>query len=51
MADKIQTFAEKYIAESSRRDAQTAVTGIQTRVKLRAQRRPQIDAWLKQQRG
>ena len=51
MADKIQAFAEKYIAESSRRDAQTAVTGIQTRVKLRAQRRPQIDAWLKQQRG
>ncbi len=51
MADKIQAFAEQHIAESSRRDAQTAISGIQTRVKLRAQRRPQIDAWLKQQRG
>lgn len=48
MADKIQAFAERYIAPTSRRDAQTAITGIQTRVKLRAQRRPQIDAWLKQ---
>lgn len=51
MADKIQAFAEQHIAESSRRDAQTAISGIQTRIKLRAQRRPQIDAWLKQQRG
>lgn len=51
MADKIRAFAEQHIAESSRRDAQTAISGIQTRVKLRAQRRPQIDAWLKQQRG
>ena len=51
MADKIAAFAEQHIAATSRRDAQTAITGIQTRIKLRAQRRPQIDAWLKQQRG
>ncbi len=48
-AAKIQAFAEQHIAPTSRRDAQTAIAGIQTRVKLREQRRPQIDAWLEKQ--
>lgn len=48
MVDKINAFAEKYIATTSRRDAQRVVNGIQTRIKLRAKRMPQIDAWLKQ---
>lgn len=47
MVDKINDFAEKYIAPTSRRDAKSAVNGIQTRLKLRAQLLPQIDAWLK----
>ncbi|MQP76498.1 M1 family peptidase [Stenotrophomonas sp. MYb238] len=47
MVDKIRTFAEQHIAPTSRRDAETAITGIQTRLKLRAERKPQIDAWLK----
>ncbi|MFT4196637.1 MAG: M1 family metallopeptidase [Pseudoxanthomonas sp.] len=47
-AAKIQAFADQYIAATSRRDAQTAIGAIQTRVKLRQQRRPQIDAWLEQ---
>jgi aminopeptidase N len=51
MADKIRLYADQYIAPTSRRDAETAITGIQTRVKLRAQRLPQIQAWLKQQKG
>ena len=51
MVDKLNAFADKYIAPTSRRDAETAVTGIQTRVKLRAERLPQIEAWLKQQKG
>lgn len=47
MVDRINAFAEKYIAPTSRRDAARVVNGIQTRVKLRQQRLPQIDAWLK----
>jgi len=47
MVDKIRAFAEQHIAPTSRRDAETAITGIQTRLKLRAERKPQIDAWLK----
>lgn len=47
MVDRINAFAEKYITPTSRRDAARVVNGIQTRVKLRQQRLPQIDAWLK----
>lgn len=48
MVDKINAFAEQYIASTSRREAQRVVNGIQTRVKLRQQRLPQVEAWLKQ---
>ena len=48
MVDKIKAYADKYIAATSRRDAETVIAGIQTRVKLREQRLPQIEAWLKQ---
>ncbi|KHM95332.1 aminopeptidase N, partial [Xanthomonas vesicatoria] len=44
--DKIKAFADKYIAPTSRREAETAISAIQTRVKLRDQRVPQIRAWL-----
>lgn len=47
MVQKLKDFADKYIAPTSRRDTETAITGIQTRIKLNAARRPQIDAWLK----
>ena len=47
MVDKIKAFADAHIAPTSRRDAERVINGIQTRVKLRAQRMPQIDAWLK----
>jgi aminopeptidase N len=49
MVEKINAFAEAHIAPTSRRDAERVVNGIQTRVKLRQQRLPQVDAWLKQQ--
>ncbi|HET8899928.1 MAG TPA: M1 family metallopeptidase [Rhodanobacteraceae bacterium] len=49
MVDKIKAFADKHIAPTSRRDAERVINGIQTRVKLRAARLPQIEAWLKQQ--
>jgi aminopeptidase N len=47
MVDKIKAFADAHIAPTSRREAETVMNSIQTRVKLRAQRLPQIDAWLK----
>ncbi|MFT4178984.1 MAG: M1 family metallopeptidase, partial [Thermomonas sp.] len=49
MIEKIRAFADQYIAPTSRRDAEMAITGIQTGLKLRAQRLPQVDAWLKKQ--
>lgn len=47
MVDKLKGYADKYIASTSRRDTESAIAGIQTRIKLNAARRPQIDAWLK----
>ncbi|MEO6227965.1 MAG: M1 family metallopeptidase [Thermomonas sp.] len=47
MVDKIKAYSDAYIAPTSRREAETVMTGIKTRLKLRAQRLPQIDAWLK----
>ena len=49
MIQKLKDFADKYIAPTSRLDTETAIAGIQTRVKLNAARRPQVDAWLKKQ--
>jgi len=46
MVDKIRAFADKYIAPTSRRSAETAIAAIQTRLKLRAQQQPQVEAWL-----
>lgn len=48
MVDKIRAFADKYIAASARRDAERVINGLQTRIKLRQQRLPKIDAWFKQ---
>ncbi len=48
MVQKLKDYADKYIAPTSRRDTETAIAGIQTRIKLNAALRPQIDAWLKQ---
>lgn len=47
MVDKIKAFADAHIAPTSRRDAETVMNSLQTRFKLRAQRLPQVDAWLK----
>jgi len=49
MVAKIKAFTEQHIAATSRRDAETVMSGIETRIKLRAQRKPQVDAWLKKQ--
>jgi len=51
MVDKIQAYAERYLAATSRRDAEAAIADIRTRVKLRAQRVPQVKAWLGARKG
>ena len=51
MVDKIRGFAEVHIAPTSRRDTETVAAGIETRIKLRARRFPQVDAWLQRQGG
>ena len=51
MMDKLKAFADKHIAATSRRDTETAIAAIQTRIRLRAERLPQIDAWLKRNGG
>ncbi|CTP93394.1 aminopeptidase N [Xanthomonas translucens pv. poae] len=51
MVDKIQAYAQRYLAATSRRDADAAIADIRTRVKLRAQRVPQIKAWLVGRKG
>ena len=46
MIDKINAYAAKYLAPSSRRDAETAVANIKYRMMVRNQRLPDVDAWL-----
>jgi aminopeptidase N len=48
MIGKVKAFAEKYVAASSRRDADTAAANIAYRIKVRDERLPAIDSWLKQ---
>lgn len=48
MVEKIKAFADAHIAPTSRRDAETVIAGIQTKLRLREERKPQVDAWLKQ---
>lgn len=50
-ADALRAFADAHIAPTSRRDAESAALGIQTRVRLRQQRVPAIVEWLAQRPG
>ena len=47
MPGKVQAFAEKYIAPTSRRGADTVIANIKYRTQVRAERLPAVDAWLK----
>ncbi|KLD77494.1 M1 family peptidase [Xanthomonas hyacinthi] len=51
MADKIKAYADRSLAPTLRRDAEVAIANIRTRAKLRAQRLPQIRAWLVARKG
>jgi aminopeptidase N len=44
--DKLTAYAGANLAAGSRRDVDTAIVGIRDRIKVRAERLPQIDAWL-----
>jgi len=48
MIGKLTAYADKYIAASSRRDAETAIANIKYRMQVRNERLPSIDAWLAQ---
>jgi len=51
MVGKVKAYAEKYLAAGSRRDADTAVANIEYRIKVKNERMPAIDAWLKRHGG
>ncbi len=46
MIAKLDAYAGTNLAADSRRDADTAIAGIRDRIKVRAARLPEIDAWL-----
>jgi aminopeptidase N len=46
MIGKIRAYAEKHVAEGSRRAAETAMANVAYRIKVRDERLPAIDTWL-----
>ena len=46
MLVKLNAYATTHLAQSARRDADTAMAGIKYRIQVRALRLPAIDAWL-----
>ena len=51
MVGKIRGYAEKYLAPTSRRDADTAIAGIEYRIKVHKEQIPAVDAWLAKNGG
>lgn len=51
MIGKINAYAAAHLAAGSRREAETAVARIKDRVRIVAERLPEIDAWLARQAG
>nr|WP_315261345.1 M1 family metallopeptidase [uncultured Duganella sp.] len=51
MIGKLQAYAKEYLPVEAQGDTKTAIASIQYRIKVRAQRLPQIDAWLNQHGG
>ena len=51
MIRKIQDYAQKYIAPTSRRVAEQVVANIRYRMMIRQERLPAIDAWLEKHSG
>jgi aminopeptidase N len=51
MVGKLRAYADKYIAAGSRRPTDTAIATIEYRSKVKQERLPPIDAWLKKHGG
>ncbi len=51
MIDKITAYADKHIADSSRRATETAIANIKYRIQVRDERLPAISQWLEQHGG
>lgn len=51
MVDKLSAFATANLTQDARRDADTAIASIRDRIKIRGERLPSIDAWLKSHAG
>ena len=51
MVAKLRSYAQANLPEGARGDADSAVAGIEYRIKVRAERLPAIDAWLAKQAG
>jgi len=51
MVAKLNAYAGAHLAPSARGDVEAAIAAIQDRVKVKAERLPEIDAWLKQNGG
>ena len=47
MIGKLRDYADKHVAATSRRATDTAIAGIENSIKVRRERRPEIDAWLR----
>jgi hypothetical protein len=46
---KVETYAHKHLAPTSRRSAETTVATIKARIKVRSEQLPAIDEWLARQ--
>ncbi|MBV7535170.1 M1 family metallopeptidase [Duganella sp. sic0402] len=51
MIGKLRAYAAQYLRAEAQGDTKTAIASIEYRIKVRTQRLPQIDAWLKQHAG
>lgn len=51
MIGKVNDSANAYLAQGSRRQADTAVVRIRDHIRVRQERLPEIDAWLARQHG
>ncbi|MYM34689.1 M1 family peptidase [Duganella sp. FT94W] len=47
MIGKLRAYAKQYLPADAQGDTKTAIASVQYRIKVRAQRLPQIDAWLR----
>jgi aminopeptidase N len=47
MIPKLRAYADAHVAAKSRRATESAILGIETSIRMRRERRPELDAWLR----